>query len=100
MKSTKKSDNEITLESIDEKLDKIKNEIDEIKKHDKDPKGYISYILLTMGFLLISFAVSITFQITRPSVEFLGFLLVVYLLFGLAFIWMSLKIMEKKFGKL
>ena len=99
MKSKENVEDKITLESIDEKLNKIKNEIEKIQKQNKDPKGYISYILLTMGFLLISFALSITFQITRPSVEFLCFYFVIYLLFGLALIQMAIKIMEKKYGK-
>ena len=100
MKSTDNDKDKITLESIDKKLNSIKEKVNGIQKQNKDPKSFISSILLMMSFLLISLALTITFQVFQPYIEFLWFYLVVYLSFGLAFLWMSVKIMEKKYGKL
>ena len=67
MKSKVNDEEEITLESINKKLDLINNKIDEFQKNINDPKNFIISLFVALGFICI--AVSITLGIQLVSQE-------------------------------
>lgn len=84
----------VTLESLDKKLDVLKRKIDIENKNNKN--FFIASLLIALGFVIISIGIPILIQLVSNSEYNLWFTSISYLIIGIAILILAGKYLKKK----
>jgi len=94
------SESQISLESIDKKLMKIENKINEVKSIVEGPKSTIITTFISLGIVLFSISIALQLDLRDYPEGVLWATHNAYLVVGIAFIAFGLWLSKNKFKNL